>query len=82
MLNTEQVEFAVKGDWFVYAPEEECDDDCAKLYHYVVTPEGNTVSLPWSPYSRPTASDLTLWVQVGMPTPGFNLTRDHLLRML
>lgn len=60
-----------------YYSEEDRDDDCIKLYHYVVSPNQDEDTMDWSPYSTPTVEDLILWVELGMPSRVTGAPLDH-----
>ena len=38
-----------------------------KIFHYVTTPDGQTVTMDWSPYSMPSYEEFALWVELGLP---------------
>ena len=54
---------------FTYVPWTDVEEDeCIKICHDVITPEGQRVHMDWSPYSRPTEADFQLWIALGLPT--------------
>jgi len=67
--------FTHQGREFVFLVDQDCDGDCCKLWHTVVTPAGVPCFMDWSPYSNPTLADVLLWIDLGMParTTGFPL---------
>ena len=57
---------------FQYEPYEEVEygdegPENVKIWHYVTTPNGETITFDWSPYSVPTFDDFRLWVELGTP---------------
>ena len=52
---------------FKYTNWIEQEEDNAKIWHEVQTPDGKTVPFDWSPYDTPTYEDFKVWVDVGRP---------------
>lgn len=52
-----------------YEDEEYGDEgvENVKIYQYVKTPDGKTISMDWSPYDMPTQEQFALWVELGCP---------------
>lgn len=57
--------FTYKG--YTYQPWDDVEDDNIKTFHDVLTPEGKTISMPLSPYSRPSQKAFEKWVEIGCP---------------
>lgn len=53
---------------FRYEPFEDVEpEECIKIFHEVVTPEGKRTYMDWSPYSTPSPADFQLWIDLGCP---------------
>jgi hypothetical protein len=50
-----------------YWEEEDREEDCIKIFHWVETPEGKTIHMDWSPYSNPSQKAFELWIDLGCP---------------
>lgn len=50
-----------------YWQERDYEDDVTKIFHEVLTPADDRITLDWSPYSRPSEADFRLWVDLGCP---------------
>jgi len=59
--------FEYKG--FKYEPEYvvEFDGDNAKIYHDIITPEGERKSADFTPYSYMTEEDFAKFIELNMP---------------
>ena len=55
---------------YIYQPEEDVEPDNIKIFHDVITPEGNRISLGFSPYDIPTKENFARWVDLGCPKRG------------
>jgi hypothetical protein len=53
---------------FIYQPWEDIEEDNIKTFHDVLTPTGETISIPLSPYAHPTQLHFEKWVELGCPT--------------
>ena len=85
-----ETQFNVKGTLCGLNVSEDHDEDCAKMWHDLVSVEsGKTVAtLDWSPYSCPTDAEVQQLIDLGMPrglrwehsNPGarFNFDSDSL----
>lgn len=51
-----------------YEQETDYEDDNIKLWHTAITPTGERLSIPFSPYMHPTAEDFAAWVDLGCPS--------------
>jgi hypothetical protein len=58
-------EFVYKG--YSLSHSEDVEEDCVKLWHHVVTPDGELHYADWSPYERMTEVDFMRWVDLGCP---------------
>ena len=61
---------------YKYQPEEDIEPDNIKIFHDVITPEGERISLGFSPYSVPTKESFEKWIDLGCPKRGNSLF-DH-----
>lgn len=55
------------GDYDFYSQEVDYDEDTRKTFHTLITPDGQSISFDWSPYSVPRKEDVALWIKLGMP---------------
>jgi hypothetical protein len=53
---------------FIYEPFEDREEDNIKIFHDVMTPSGQKISMPLSPYVSPTQLHFEKWVEIGCPT--------------
>lgn len=68
-----------------YLEEIDKDEDVRKIFHTVVTPKGEHIDIPWSPYETMDDEDFKLWVHLGMPQNpprGTNFTKKLLVEYL
>lgn len=72
--SAENPAYAYKG--YKYFPSEELEDDNVKIWHDVLTPDGQKTEMGWSPYSIPTEADFRLWIDLGCPKRGA-VSLDH-----
>lgn len=65
MYNT-QPTYQYKG--YLYTPTEDVEpEECTKIFHDVIAPDGKRIHLHWSPYSTPTEAEFQIWIDLGMP---------------
>lgn len=78
-----EVLFTYKG--FQYTPWEDHEpEECLKIYHEVIMPNGKKTCMDFSCYDRVTEDDFKKWVDLGMPTKvnkSFPLTSEDLARL-
>lgn len=69
---------------YTYTYEYDVDDDVRKIYHMVISPDGETNPIPWSPYEYMDEDDFKLWIHLGMPQPtkGSNFRKSTLIEFL
>lgn len=73
-----------RGHVYIYAPWEERDEDCIKIWHDIIcVPSNKIVSVDWSPYEYMTEEQVKLWLDLGMPDRiGTGPLNDEDLQML
>lgn len=55
-------------DGYQYTPEMMREDQfVSKIWHDVVTPQGEKISVDWTPYEFMTPADFKLWLELGKP---------------
>lgn len=53
---------------FRYDPVEDVEpEECVKIFHDVIRPDGTRTHIDWSPYSTPRELDFQRWVDIGCP---------------
>lgn len=57
--------FEYKG--YIYKPWEDREEDNTKIFHDIITPDGEERGIDWSPYSYMRKDDFQLWVDIGAP---------------
>lgn len=55
---------------YSYRGWEDKGDDVVKMFHDVVTPDGNTIGGPWSPYTVPTREQFETFIDERMTLYG------------
>ena len=53
---------------YSYEGWKDYEEDNIKIFHDVKTPEGNTISMPFSPYCSITQKMFEQWILIGAPT--------------
>ena len=68
---------------YKYNNWQDFEEDNIKTFHDVTTPDGQEVSMDWSPYSTPSFEDFCAWIDLGMPKrQGCGpLSREDLIRL-
>jgi hypothetical protein len=54
-------------DGYHYQPWEETDGDTRKIFHTVIAPDGQELSVDWGSRRLMKPQDLKLWIELGMP---------------
>lgn len=70
---------------YSYTSEYDKDDDVTKIFHYVITPQGERNPINWSSYEDMSNEDFKLWIYLGMPArplKGTNFRHDTLIDYL
>lgn len=52
-----------------YMADFDDEEDCRKIWHYAVDPEGNAHMIDWSPYRGMPFESFVHWVELGRPAP-------------
>jgi len=59
----------MKYKGYTYQPTEiDIDVNFKKIYHSVVTPEGNEIVFDFNPYDYVTEEQFKLWIDLGCPS--------------
>jgi hypothetical protein len=66
----------IKYKGYTYQPSEDREDDNVKTYHDVLTPTGQEIAIPLSPYAHLTQAHFEKWVLLGCPTERKTIIRN------
>ena len=54
---------------YIYDPWNEVQpEENIKIFHDIKTPNGETISVDWTPYETMTEFEFREWIEFGMPT--------------
>jgi len=66
--SSDKQSYYIDGVETFYEPEEDCDDDSCKIWHYFRDKNGKEIKdMDWSPYSTPSPEIINLWIKLGCP---------------
>ena len=52
---------------YTYTPWEDREEDCVKIWHDIIKPNGVTVAADFTPYAYMNEQAFRLWIDLGQP---------------